>query len=98
MKAFVLFMVLSGIHFDSVNAQSGLDRFVSVPMEIPGKPIVVIDSFRTFANYLVINPRNIDSINIFKDSMAIVKFGDDNKFMKWSLLHFEFYQQKKVLK
>jgi hypothetical protein len=43
------------------------------------KPMVIIDSFTTSIEYLIIDPGNIESINVYKDSAAIAQFGDKAK-------------------
>ena len=42
-------------------------------------PLVFVDSFKTNMAYLVLDPNKIESINIFKDALAISKFGDEAK-------------------
>ena len=42
-------------------------------------PLVFVDSFKTDISYLVLDPDKIESINIFKDSSAISKYGDEAK-------------------
>lgn len=38
-------------------------------------PFVLVDTFSTELKLLVINPKNIESINVFKDSTALATFG-----------------------
>jgi hypothetical protein len=45
-----------------------------------GMPLVLVDTLKTDLNLLVLNPENIESIHIYKDSIAISKFGDAGKF------------------
>jgi hypothetical protein len=44
------------------------------------RPLVLVDSFTTDVNYLVLNPQNIESIDILKDSAATSRFGQAGKF------------------
>jgi hypothetical protein len=49
-------------------------------MDSTRMPLVFVDSFRTTINHLVINPDQIKSIDIFKDSTSISKFGEEGKY------------------
>lgn len=40
------------------------------------KPLVVVDTFVTQLDYLVLDPASIESINVLKDKAAIGKWGD----------------------
>lgn len=40
------------------------------------KPLVVVDTFVTQLEYLVLDPANIESINVLKDKAATGKWGD----------------------
>jgi TonB-dependent SusC/RagA subfamily outer membrane receptor len=42
-------------------------------------PLVLVDSVETSLNDLWINPANIESMNVLKDSAAIAKYGDKGK-------------------
>ena len=42
-------------------------------------PLVFVDSFKTDMSYLVLDPNKIESINIFKDSSSISKYGVEAK-------------------
>jgi len=43
-------------------------------------PLVFVDTFKTDMNHLVIGPNQIESIHVFKDSVAMAKYGDAGKF------------------
>ena len=45
-----------------------------------GRPLVIVDSFKTAMNYFVCDPGKIESITIYKDSTAIAKYGGAGKF------------------
>ena len=79
MKKYISWLVLLALCNNSVSGQTrivldGPSRIDSTKM-----PLVFVDTFRTTMKHLVINPDQIKSINIFKDSAAISKFGEAGK-------------------
>jgi TonB-dependent SusC/RagA subfamily outer membrane receptor len=61
----------------TVNAQTNplSDR----PVRIDNKPLFLVDNFRTESNYLIIDPNNIESVTILKDSASVAKYGQEGK-------------------
>ncbi len=56
-----------------------------ITLDGPGKydstkiPLVIINNFRTDLNHVVVNPVNIDSLNVLKDAISLSKYGEDAK-------------------
>ena len=44
------------------------------------RPLILVDSFRTDMKYLIMDPQMIASIDVYKDSNAIRKFGEKGKY------------------
>lgn len=44
------------------------------------KPLILVDTFKTDLNHLVLDPKEIKSIEVLKDSTAKLKYGDAGKF------------------
>ena len=80
MRAFIIHLVILAVTFNYASGQSRIvldgPRHVDTEM----RPLVLVDSFTTDINYLVLNPQNIESIDILKDSAAISRFGQAGKF------------------
>lgn len=51
----------------------------ATPTTDSAKPLVVVDTFVTQLQYLVLEPSNIESINVLKDKTAIMKWGDKGR-------------------
>ncbi|HEY1113223.1 MAG TPA: hypothetical protein VGE66_06660 [Chitinophagaceae bacterium] len=49
--------------------------FCATPVNDSAKPLVVVDTFATQPEYLVLEPSNIESINVLKDKAATMKWG-----------------------
>src|SRR5258705_11404438 len=93
MKAFISWLVILTLYYNSVSGQTriildGPSRIDSVRMRMQ---IIFVDTFKTTMNYLVINPDHIKSINIFKGSTAILRFGEAGKY--WTI---KIYSKKKT--
>jgi predicted metal-binding transcription factor (methanogenesis marker protein 9) len=43
-------------------------------------PLILVDTFKTDFNHLVLDPKEIESIEVLKDSTAKLKYGDAGKF------------------
>ena len=80
MKAFISWLLILGIYHHSVSAQTRIVLDGPGRMDPTRMPLVFVDTFRTTMKHLVINPDQIKSIEIFKDSTAISKFGDAGKY------------------
>ena len=79
MRAFILYIAILTLHLNSVSGQTRivLDRH---RIDTTIRPLVLVDTFKTDINHLVLDPQHIDSVNILKDSTTISKFGDIAKF------------------
>jgi len=79
MRAFILYIVFLTLKLNSVNGQT---RTVIGPncIDSTRTPLVLVDTFKTDINHLVLDQDKIVSINILKNSTAISKFGDAGKF------------------
>src|SRR5688572_10320276 len=75
MRAFIIYAVILTFHLNSVNGQTKIVLDGSSRIDTTSIPLVFVDTFKTDMNHLVLNPQKIESINIFKDSEAISKFG-----------------------
>ena len=80
MRAFIFCIAILTLQLNSVNGQTR--NFIDGPNRIneTRKPLVLVDTFKTDINHLVLDPNKIVSINILKDSTAISKYGDAAKF------------------
>ena len=80
MRAFIVHIVISALTFSYASGQSRIvldgPRHVDTAM----RPLVLVDTFKTEINHLVLNPQKIVSIDILKDSAAISQFGEAGKF------------------
>jgi hypothetical protein len=65
------FYTASGQHQIIINEPGNIDATTG--------PLVCVDTLRTYMKYLDLDPQKIDSVNIFKDSLAISKFGEAGK-------------------
>ena len=77
MRALLVSVALMTVQLNSVSGQT---KVVLDEPTLPGTPLVLVDTFRTDMNHLVLDPQKVDSINIFKNSAALLKFGDAGKF------------------
>ena len=80
MRVFILCITILILHRHSVSGQTrividGPTRFDSTRM-----PLIFVDTFRTDMKHFILDPGNIQSINILNDSSAISKFGDAGKY------------------
>ena len=75
MRAFIFYIVILTLQLNSVNGQTRI--YIDGPNRIDEtrKPLVLVDTFKTDINHLVLDPNKIVSINIHKDSTTISKFG-----------------------
>lgn len=78
MRAFILYVILI-FNLNSVSGQTKIVIDGSSRIDTTSIPVVFVDTFRTDMNHLVLNPQKIESINIFKNSEATLKFGDLGK-------------------
>lgn len=76
----VLFSVLSIILLNTtLNAQTRIRLDGPRYSDTNKIPLIIIDSFETNFNHLILNVNNIESINVFKDSSAFAKYGVKSK-------------------
>ena len=80
MRAFIFYIVILTLQLNSVNGQTRI--YIDGPNRIDEtrKPLLLVDTFKTDFNHLVLDPNKIVSIDVLKDSTAILKFGDAAKF------------------
>lgn len=80
MRVFIFWIAVLGLQPNSLNGQTRI--YIDGPSrnDETRKPLVMVDTFKTDLNHLVLDPDKIVSITIFKDSAAISKFGDAAKF------------------
>lgn len=58
----------------------GAGPALSQKIESDKPPYLLVDSFRTDLRYLVIDAGNIESINVFKDSTAVLTYGEEARY------------------
>lgn len=80
MRTFIFCIALVTLLINAVSGQTRIVLDGPNLIDSTKTPLVIVDSFRTVITHLVLDPQKIDSINIFKDSTAISKFGDAGKF------------------
>src|SRR6476661_4632382 len=80
MRAFILYIAIFTLQLNSVSGQTRIVLDGPNRIDTSRRPLVLVDTFITDITHLVLDPQKIDSINIFKDSTAISKFGDAGKF------------------
>ncbi|MCZ2129415.1 MAG: hypothetical protein LC109_04020 [Bacteroidia bacterium] len=80
MKASIFYIVILTLHLNSVSGQTRIVLDGPSRIDPTRRPLVLVDTFKTDITHLVLDPQRIDSINIFKDSTAISKFGDAGRY------------------
>jgi hypothetical protein len=80
MRAFVVHIVVSAFIFSYASGQTQIVLDGSKHIDTAMRPLVLVDTFKTEINYLVLNPQKIVSIDVLKDSAAISQFGEAGKF------------------
>ena len=79
MRSFIIYIFFIAVSFSSVHGQT------RITLDGPGQadaninPLVMVDNIKTDMQHLVLDPKNIESINVYKDSAAIAKFGEAGK-------------------
>ncbi len=79
MRPSIIYIFILTVFFNSVNGQTRISIDRPRSGDTTNSPLVLVDTFKTDLKYLVISPLKIDSISIFKDSMAIQRFGSEGK-------------------
>ena len=80
MRAFILYIIILTLHLNSVSEQTGIVLDGPNHIDTTRMPLIFVDTFKTDMKHFVLDPENIQSINIFKDSSAASKFGDAGKY------------------
>ena len=80
MRAFILYITILTLHLNSVSGQTGPGTNRLNLIDTTKRPLVLIDSFQTDLEYLVFDPNKIESIDVFKDSIATAKYGPAGKY------------------
>jgi hypothetical protein len=80
MRVFILYTTISVLTFNYASGQTRIGIDGPRHIDTARRPLVVVDTFKTEADYLVLDPQKIVSINIIKDSKAISQFGEAGKF------------------
>jgi hypothetical protein len=74
MRIYILTIAIVTASFSSVKGQiKTLDKSDNI---VASRPIIFVDSFKTDMKYLILDPRMIESISVYKDSNALAKFGE----------------------
>ena len=79
MRVFIFHIVILALTFNYAHGQTRIYFDGPTHIDTSIKPLVLVDTFKTEMNYLVLNPQKILSIDILKDSSAIAKFGKAGK-------------------
>lgn len=78
MRTYTFQLIILLLIFNSVFAQSKIFGWPS-RLDLSNRPLVLLDTFKTNLQYLILDPQLIDSISIQKDSIAIAKYGAAGK-------------------
>ena len=100
MRVFISFIIILTLLLNSVSGQTRIVLDGPSRNDTSRMPLVFVDTFKTDMNHFVIDPQNIESINIFKDSTATSKFGDAGKYgviMIYPKSHTTFLRVDKIL-
>jgi hypothetical protein len=80
MRAFILYITILTFQLNSVSGQNRIVLDGPKHIDTARMPLIIVDTFRTDINHVILDPGNIQSINIFKDSLVASKFGDAGKY------------------
>lgn len=80
MRGFILNVAVLVLHLNSVSGQTRIVLDGPNRIDTTKMPLIFVDTFRTDMKHVVLDPENIQSINIFKDSASVSKFGDAGKY------------------
>lgn len=100
MRAFLLYIAILLLHLNAVSAQAKIVFDEPDRIDTTRILLIFVDTFKTDMNHLVFDPQNIESLNIFKDSIALSKFGDAGKYgviMIYPKPHTTFLRVDKIL-
>ena len=79
MRAFILYIAILILHLNNASGQTKVVLDGPNRIDETSMPLIFIDTFRTDMKHFVLDPGKIQSINIFKDSSLVSKFGDAGK-------------------
>ena len=74
MRIYILTIAIAMASVSSVKCQ--INTFVKPENPVASRPLVLVDGFKTDIQYLIMDPHMIESISVYKDSNALVKFGE----------------------
>ncbi len=74
MKIFILSIAIATACLGSFKGQD--KPFLNSGTAILSRPLIFVDSFKTDIKYLILDPRMMESITVYKDSNAVSKFGE----------------------
>lgn len=77
MRIYVLSIAIITASISSVNGQ--VNTLVKSDSAMVSTPVVLVDTFKTDMKYLIMDPRMIESIAVYKDANALAKFGEMGK-------------------
>jgi len=80
MRVFIVCIAALILHLNSVSGQTRIVIDGPTRVDSTRMPLIFVDTFRTDMKHFILDPGNIQSINILKDSSAISKFGDAGKY------------------
>lgn len=80
MRVFIACIAALILHLYSVRGQTRIVIDGPTRTDSTRMPLIFVDTFRTDMKHFILDPGNIQSISIFKDSSAISKFGDAGKY------------------
>ena len=80
MKVFILFIAILTLNNIFVSGQTRIVLDARNRIDATRTPLILVDTFRTDMKHIVLDPGNIQSINILKDSSSVSKFGDAAKY------------------
>ena len=80
MRVCILFFAILTLHNISVSGQTRIVLDARNRVDTNKMPLILVDTFRTDMKHVVLDPGNIQSINILKDAPSVSKFGDAAKY------------------
>ena len=80
MKVVIFSVAILILQLNSVSGQSKIVLDAPNHIDTTIRPLVLVNTFKTDFNHLVLDPKEIESIEVLKDSTAKLKYGDAGKF------------------
>lgn len=75
MKILPSFISFIFLFISTLNAQTKITLDGPSTVDLNKSPMAIVNNFKTDLNHALINPDNIDSIKVFKDSSFIITYG-----------------------